>query len=936
MDLLLVPPDATLSRQRARYVCTEQWDGGAFFTYARRQGRMRTIPARLRQYTTPTSASTSDVDLRGEDEFTEPVWQTPQAEQEAFLQTWLFFGLLAEFFGLNEDGSGERLVDADTAQTEIAALYKDYVQDATDESGTRSNYLTGAPMLLAKDAPLRIVARLRLAGPNIEQRVQHLHRCLTFSCSLLHGAIHAAFDPALKTSIAALGELLSTGFATACALQRIPRAGVSFSFAWADRYLEPHSTLEQHMLARGWCISDVERIRSTHQGLGTRHYLSHMRTRGPARDHSSCSKDGCVAFQIDASTYRPSHAQSECACRLQFVDAAAVLRVLQETAVYPVLHMQKHPGADGESAAAAVVEPYAEGMPYVAISHVWAHGMGNPTANALPACQIAKVATLVSQLQTATSSANEAVPDNASGPTYRVWIDTLLCPIQPGGKKLALQRIPDVYRNATHVLVLDASLMQYSADDLLPEEILLRIFSSSAWMRRLWTLQEGALAQSLYFQFADHAVAPADALAKLYAKGLADARYMRIWQDMSTEHVHLRGWFRSIDDQESASTLSLVNLQRALHFRTVSNPADEPLCIATLLSLDQTYVMAASHVQDRMARVWALVAEKLGGSVPARVLFSSDETLDIPGWRWAPRSLLGASHAANGPVMDVHHRIMRFRDWRSGDTVSDNTTTSTSDTGTPTPWGLRVQMGGYMLRSVPLLPDLPLHPWECVAGSREDFIYVKHEASGRWLRLMDVYRMEMARTWSAEERRLYDAKADNRLCRLIDGGRQALLCDVHLHEGHAHPTLMVQLEHAWDQQSGTRTDEEKYGTRHTLRARRERMVILEWASPAHAVVADGLKELALQVANSDATTQFLDDMANATDWNQGRRALETVQEVMKAAMAAKWTSDPAFVDAVWDSRGPNMEDVLWAEIPMRFSHRIVCDDVSASQVWLVD
>lgn len=122
--------------------------------------------------------------------------------------------------------------------------------------------------------------------------------------------------------------------------------------------------------------------------------------------------------------------------------------------------------------------------------------MGNPTANSLPACQINKVASLVSQLQTTASAGKDSSPSTDKFDiNYRVWIDPLLCPIEAEGKKLSLQRIPDVYRNATHVLVLDASLMEYSAEDLPPEEILLRIFSSSAWMRRLWTLQ-GTLCSS--------------------------------------------------------------------------------------------------------------------------------------------------------------------------------------------------------------------------------------------------------------------------------------------------------------------------------------------------------------------------------------------------------------------------------------------------------
>ncbi|KAL1894027.1 hypothetical protein Sste5346_006169 [Sporothrix stenoceras] len=437
---------------------------------------------------------------------------------------------------------------------------------------------------------------------------------------------------------------------------------------------------------------------------------------------------------------------------------------------------------------------------------------------------------------------------------------------------------------------------------------------------------QGALAQSLYFQFADHAVAPTDEMTKLYMKGLADARYMRIWQDIAIEQIHLRGWFKSIEDETKPSTLSLVSLQRALHFRTVSDPADEPLCIATLLSLDQKYVVGASTLQDRMVRVWELIAKKLGGTVPARILFSSDETLDVPGWRWAPRSLLGASDATKDSVMDVHHRIMRFRAWRSDEFEAEDTMRAS---GVPTPWGLRVQMGGYILKSIPLLQHLPLHPWERVAGSHEDMILVKHSASGRWLRLMDFYRLEMSKKWSPEERREYDRRTDNLLCRLIDSGGQALLYDRSPQKGQYYPSLMVRFEDGWNQQADV-------GARQTLRARRERMVIFDWASPAHTIVAEGLEELALKVAKSDVTERFLKAMDSVSDWEQGRRAMDQVKDYMKAVVAEKWAYDPAFVEAVRDTRGPKMEDLLWAEIQMRFSHSIVCEEVPDSQAWLVD
>jgi len=90
--------------------------------------------------------------------------------------------------------------------------------------------------------------------------------------------------------------------------------------------------------------------------------------------------------------------------------------------------------------------------------------------------------------------------DNAQ--PYRFWIDPLLCPVEremegvplstmEEGKKISLQKISDVYSNATHVIVLDASLLGYNARAMHPAEVVLRIVGSSPWMRRLWTLQGG-------------------------------------------------------------------------------------------------------------------------------------------------------------------------------------------------------------------------------------------------------------------------------------------------------------------------------------------------------------------------------------------------------------------------------------------------------------
>ena len=188
------------------------------------------------------------------------------------------------------------------------------------------------------------------------------------------------------------------------------------------------------------------------------------------------------------------------------------------------------------------VEDYTPDKPYVALSHVWADDLGNPHANALQSCQLAYLVSLLDKLPAPINSDDNS-DDNSDGgsriwsrqqarvdqrlrefpqaskrsagrslgntPTkpprrgaYRFWIDTLCCPISTRAKRRALERVVMVYGKASHVLVLDQSILSVDAkNDGLPavSETCLRILASSTWMKRLWTMQEGNLATSLHF-----------------------------------------------------------------------------------------------------------------------------------------------------------------------------------------------------------------------------------------------------------------------------------------------------------------------------------------------------------------------------------------------------------------------------------------------------
>jgi hypothetical protein len=78
---------------------------------------------------------------------------------------------------------------------------------------------------------------------------------------------------------------------------------------------------------------------------------------------------------------------------------------------------------------------------YVAISHVWADGLGNPYTNSLHRCKLLALRELVAEV------AKESNLEQDSGNTEvpLIWLDTLCCPAKDGdGKKKGIEKIYNV------------------------------------------------------------------------------------------------------------------------------------------------------------------------------------------------------------------------------------------------------------------------------------------------------------------------------------------------------------------------------------------------------------------------------------------------------------------------------------------------------------
>lgn len=426
-------------------------------------------------------------------------------------------------------------------------------------------------------------------------------------------------------------------------------------------------------------------------------------------------------------------------------------------------------------------------------TQVWADGLGNPTANTLPRCQVERLSDLVAKLQ------RDVDPDweERGGSPYRIWLDTLCYPVEPDGKRIALERITSVYRDAAHVLVLDASFAAFKSKVVEPPELLFRAGSCSAWMRRLWTLQEGILARSLYYQFADCAVMGKVLLSKLPEAECKDIRYRCLRIDLRVQ----LGPLEDVDafpsnvkpespDHMPNSTLEhqigLLELQHAIEFRSVSVPRDEPICIATIMGLDISRIASENGenaTQRRMATVWEMLAERLGG-IPPRIIFYVNNGLEIAGFRWAPKSLLAAdvqqlstggdtsNPYAERPfidsVLDSGDRTVRFF-CKSGNRLAQ--LVSEGDRR-----GLRGSYPGFSVhaRPYPGVATAPehcrLHPWDGDLARGSSLLRLKEEETGRWFEISVSNITRASGTWA-------DEKSDISLaiCEAIQTGRCAII-----------------------------------------------------------------------------------------------------------------------------------------------------------------
>lgn len=118
--------------------------------------------------------------------------------------------------------------------------------------------------------------------------------------------------------------------------------------------------------------------------------------------HSSCIERRCSAYQTTEATYETKHVENGCGCVFANVGNTYHHGLLTRQNPWLPLRLQQIPLITFVDDRLVVIHmsPLRADISrigknllldrnyYVTFSHVWAHGRGNPEANASPACQL--------------------------------------------------------------------------------------------------------------------------------------------------------------------------------------------------------------------------------------------------------------------------------------------------------------------------------------------------------------------------------------------------------------------------------------------------------------------------------------------------------------------------------------------------------------------
>jgi len=307
---------------------------------------------------------------------------------------------------------------------------------------------------------------------------------------------------------------------------------------------DPKNTLS----LKEWCPHTADLIYRQFSRETASFLFSLPRKPAALRNHSGCTETRCIANDttlMEGGRYNSAHWKGCLRCEFLGPDSQKIRDIIGSGGI-PLISLRS--GDDGRPVV-DVVKATARSK-FVAVSHVWSGGLGNPHDNALPICQMKRLLDmwpkLIHEMRSSQVSRKgfwtlarlrKCIRKERAHSTFRAlkwlfilyimlivlpyyycvftmyraawalksmrpakilyWFDTLCIPLGQEHldlKMRAINSMAKIYANAQAIVILDHELQQTKYRDMSVSQ-LTGLLACSAWMSRCWTFQEGAMAQ---------------------------------------------------------------------------------------------------------------------------------------------------------------------------------------------------------------------------------------------------------------------------------------------------------------------------------------------------------------------------------------------------------------------------------------------------------
>ena len=176
------------------------------------------------------------------------------------------------------------------------------------------------------------------------------------------------------------------------------------------------SILRRRMLENGWFPFHVQRLEND-VASAAMYFSSMLQRLVSGINHAHCTTDTCVVNKIDNATCKSKHSLISCDCDL-IKPPKDIAKILKARGI-PVIAVKSRGLTDLELRVvphwiANEESDTQKNLPYIAIPHVWADGLGSTKDNSLPQCRIRRLMELIGSIYTRLQNCrNEKLEDKA-------------------------------------------------------------------------------------------------------------------------------------------------------------------------------------------------------------------------------------------------------------------------------------------------------------------------------------------------------------------------------------------------------------------------------------------------------------------------------------------------------------------------------------------